>query len=360
MKILHLEDNASDSILIERTLQRNGLDADVLCARSGDEFRKALDGGGFDVVLVDNGVPGFSGKAALQYSKVNNAAIPVIFCSGAAREDDVATRLKEGASDYVLKDHLWQLVAALRRVEAGRANDAVDRLTRQLDTVNQELATFSYAVAHDLRAPLRGISSQLEMLAQSLPGGRESTDADARIDGARAHVQQMSALIDGLLRLSRISQLELRVERFDLSELASEVGRRLHAQEPERQVDLRVQCDLEAEGDSALLGVVVENLICNAWKFSSLQPQATIEFGATVEKNGRRVYFVRDSGAGFDPHYADKLFQPFHRLHRQDEFPGTGVGLATVHRIIKRHAGDIWAESALGEGATFFFTLGAV
>ena len=357
MKILHLEDNASDSILIERTLQRNGIEADVLCARSGDEFRKALDGGGFDVVLVDNGVPGFSGKAALQYSRVNNDHIPVIFCSGAARDEDVATRLREGASDYVLKDHLWQLVAALRRVEASRSHDpTVDRLTRQLELANQELEAFSYAVAHDLRTPLRGISSQLEMLADSL--GTQSLQSLPRIDAARQHVRHMSSLIDALLRLSRIGKLDLRVEHFDLSALATEVVNRLQAEEPHRQVDVRIEDGLEVDGDRALLGVAIENLLCNAWKYTSLKPRATIQFGSIAE-GGRRVYFVRDDGVGFDPHYADKLFQPFQRLHRQDEFPGTGTGLATVQRIVKRHDGDVWAESTLGQGATFFFTLGA-
>ena len=360
MKILHLEDNVSDSILIERTLQRHGIEVELLCARSGDEFRRALDSGAFDVVLVDNGVPGFSGKAALQYAKGSNDRIPVIFCSGAARDEEVATRLREGASDYVLKDHLWQLVAALRRVETVHVHDpAVARLTRELESANQELEAFSYAVSHDLRAPLRGMSSQLEMLADSMLAG-ETAEPLARIDAARTHVRQMAALIDDLMRLSRISRVDMRVERFDLSMLASEIAGRLRAQEPERQVALRIECDLEADGDRALLGIVLENLLGNAWKFTSLQPQAAIEFGAIAGVGahaGRRTYFVRDNGAGFDSHYADKLFQPFQRLHRLDEFPGAGVGLATVQRIVKRHEGEIWAESTLGEGATFFFTL---
>jgi signal transduction histidine kinase len=374
MKILHLEDNASDSILIERTLQRNGVEADVLCARSGEEFRTALDSGAFDVVLVDNGVPGFSGKAALQYSKINKAEIPVIICSGAARDEDVATRLKEGASDYVLKDHLWQLVAALRRVEDKRPAAAItapariesggvehlvkdnQALSRELETVKQELDAYSYAVSHDLRAPLRGISSQLEMLADSLPK-EDNGKSLARIDAARTHLRQMTSLIDDLLRLSRIARLELRSEPFDLSALASDAIDRLRAQEPQRAVAVDIEPGIQVTGDRALLAVVLENLFANAWKFSSPQDHVRIEFGTALAADGQRWYFVRDRGVGFDPRYADKLFQPFQRLHRQDEFPGTGVGLATVDRIVRRHGGEVRAESAPGQGATFFFTL---
>jgi signal transduction histidine kinase/CheY-like chemotaxis protein len=526
MKILHLEDNSSDSILIERTLQRHGIAAELQCARSGDEFRQALASGEFDVVLVDNGVPGFSGKAALQYAKINNADVPVIFCSGAAREDDVAVRLREGATDYVLKDHLWQLVAALRRVESGAAqvpavahlrrhNEAMARLiaavqdlslardlesimhivriaareltgadgatfvlregdncfyaeesaisplwkgqrfplqecisgwvmlhgrsaviediyadprvpidayrptfvkslamvpirssspigaignywahqhactpeeltllealanttavamenvriygelesrvltrTHELAAANQELEAFSYAVSHDLRAPLRGISAQLDMLAETdgtVPA------ASQHLDAARGHVRQMSSLIDDLLRLSRISRLELRIERFDLSLMVQEAIARLRLQEPQRQVAVEIENGLQVAADRGLLGVVVENLLSNAWKFSAHTPQASIEFGSRQGADGQRVFFVRDNGVGFDPHYAGKLFQPFQRLHRQDEFPGTGVGLATVKRIIDRHHGALRAESTLGQGATFSFALG--
>jgi signal transduction histidine kinase len=200
----------------------------------------------------------------------------------------------------------------------------------------------------------------MEMLAETLPP--DASRSLGRIDAARSHIRQMTSLIDDLLRLSRISQLELRVERFDLSALATEVVNRLRVAqkpEPQRQVDVRVEPGIEVRGDRALLGVALENLLSNAWKYSSHNPAARIEFGTATRDVGQRTYFVRDNGVGFDPQYADKLFQPFHRLHRQDEFPGTGVGLATVDRIVRRHGGEIWAESALGEGATFHFTLGS-
>jgi signal transduction histidine kinase len=305
--------------------------------------------------------------------------------------------LKEGASDYVLKDHLWQLVAALRRVESApraqspaqapsqecpRQSDpdhaSVERLqqhnetmshalselesrvrtrTQQLEIANQELEAFSYAVSHDLRAPLRGMSSQLEMLADSLPP-EAGESPHGRIEAARTHIRQMTSLIDDLLRLSRISQLDLRVEPFDLSAVATEVVNRLRAQEPERQVEVIVEPGLQVRGDRALLGVALENLLSNAWKYSSRNERSKIAFGSTLQPDGQRAYCVRDDGVGFDQHYADKLFQPFHRMHRQDEFPGTGVGLATVDRIVRRHGGEIRAESAVGQGATFYFTLG--
>jgi light-regulated signal transduction histidine kinase (bacteriophytochrome) len=166
----------------------------------------------------------------------------------------------------------------------------------------------------------------------------------------------LAALIDAMLTLSRLTRREMRVERVNLGAVARSVADSLRAAEPQRQASILLPAELEARGDRELLRVVLENLLGNAWKFTSEQPQAQIEFGVT-QVDGERAYFVRDDGAGFDMAYADKLFIPFQRLHRQEQFPGTGIGLATVERIVHRHGGRVWAEGAVNKGATFFFTL---
>lgn len=166
----------------------------------------------------------------------------------------------------------------------------------------------------------------------------------------------MSALIEGLLKLSRISQSDIKDEQIDLSALCHELATELRDQDPQRDVNVDIQAGVTAKGDRHLLHDALANLISNAWKFTAHTPQARVRFGSK-QKNGVAVYFVQDNGAGFDQAYADKLFSPFQRLHQQKEFPGTGIGLSTVERIIARHSGAIWASSHPGEGATFYFTL---
>lgn len=171
-----------------------------------------------------------------------------------------------------------------------------------------------------------------------------------------AGAEKMGLLIDDLLRLSRIARQTMRIEPVDLSALAREVADELQAAEPKRQVVWIIAAQVSAAGDPGLLRVALQNLIGNAWKYSSKRDPARIEFGI-AEKDGRQVYFVRDDGAGFDMMYAKKLFGPFQRLHSAEEFPGTGIGLATVARILHRHSGKVWAEGRVGEGATFYFSL---
>jgi len=166
----------------------------------------------------------------------------------------------------------------------------------------------------------------------------------------------MAALIDAILRLSRLSRAEMKREQLDLSAMAEEIGSDLRAAEPDRNVAFSVHAEFDLLADRTLLRAVLENLLGNAWIFTRHHQSAQIEFGM-VDRDGKNVYFVRDDGAGFDMKYADKLFTPFQRLHTDAEFPGTGIGLATVQRIIRRHGGDIWVESAVKNGTTFFFTL---
>lgn len=218
---------------------------------------------------------------------------------------------------------------------------------------NHELEAFSYSVSHDLRSPLNTVAGFSSLLARQLEGNTNPKIGHyiARI---QAGVGQMGQLIEGLLALSQVSRTELRLETVSLSELATDLLERYRANEPARKVHVRIEEDLVVRGDGRLLRAVMDNLLGNAWKFSSRQAEAAITVGQIGNGN---TFYVRDNGAGFDMSYADKLFGTFQRLHAVSEFPGTGVGLATVSRIIERHGGKIWADAAPGKGATFFFTL---
>lgn len=228
--------------------------------------------------------------------------------------------------------------------------------TAQLEATNKELESFSYSVSHDLRAPLRGISgfSRVLLLRYADRLDPEGKDFLQRVDAAS---RRMGELIEDLLNLSRITRSEMHQKPVDLSSLAKTIAEELQHSEPERKVTFLIQDDLKTSGDPRLLRIALENLLGNAWKFTLNHPSATIEFGR-IEQEGKQVFFVRDNGAGFDMAYADKLFTPFQRLHSLNEFPGTGIGLATVQRIIHRHGGKVWAEGEVEKGATFYFTLG--
>lgn len=236
-----------------------------------------------------------------------------------------------------------------------RAEEAVARAKEATDAANRELEAFSYSVAHDLRAPLRGIDGFSQALLEEYA---DKLDDEGRryLRRVRESAQHMAQLIDGLLSLARITRGELRPEPVDLSALARATAERLRASQPDRNVEVLISKGLTTTGDTRLLGVVLENLLGNAWKFTRDCPLACIELGC--KKQGKQtVFFVRDSGAGFDMAFASKLFGVFQRLHTAEEFEGTGIGLATVQRIVGRHDGRIWAESKVGEGATFYFTL---
>jgi signal transduction histidine kinase len=230
----------------------------------------------------------------------------------------------------------------------------VDRTT-QLQAANKELETFAYSVSHDLRAPLRSIDGFSQVLAEDF-GEKLGPEGQSPLLRIRAATKRMGHLIDDLLTLSQVTRAEIRRERVNLSSLARRVAEEAQQREPQRPVTLIVAEDAVVEGDPRLLGLVLENLIGNAFKFTAKTSDPRIEFG--VDRNGGRpVYFVRDNGAGFDMAYANKLFGPFQRLHAATEFQGTGIGLATVQRILHRHGGRVWAEGAVDGGATFYFTL---
>lgn len=221
---------------------------------------------------------------------------------------------------------------------------------------NQELEAFSYSVSHDLRAPLSTINGFGNLLAKQLAGAGNDKMRHY-VSRIQQGVAQMGQLIEDLLSLAQVARTQVRNEPVDLSEMACGIVDAWRARQPEREVNVRIENDLQAYGDKPLLRVVMENLLGNAWKFTARQPQATISVGQQADAAGLPVFFVRDNGAGFDMAQAEKLFLPFERLHAASEFAGTGVGLATVSRVINRHGGKLWAEAAPGLGATFFFTL---
>jgi signal transduction histidine kinase len=231
----------------------------------------------------------------------------------------------------------------------------VEERTTELQAVNQELEAFNYSVSHDLRAPLRSIDGFSKILLEDC---EDQLDAQGRdyLRRVGAATQRMGIMIDDLLDLSKVTRAEMRREIVDLSALAKTISAELQQAEPDREVTFLIAEGLVANGDAKLLHLVLENLLGNAWKFTRKHPQATIEF-AVVQDDGQPTYVVRDNGAGFDMTYADKLFGPFQRLHRQEDFEGTGVGLATVQRIISRHGGEVWGEGEVDKGATFYFTL---
>jgi PAS domain S-box-containing protein len=240
--------------------------------------------------------------------------------------------------------------------EARNYRERLEEQARLLGNTNRELKAFAYSVSHDLKKPLRHIDGYCQIIEEEY-GEKVEGSAREYLSRVRTAINRMHVLIDDLLKLSQVSGIELQREPVDLTALASEIVETLRHEEPSRQVEVVIAEEMKAQADPAMLRVVLENLIGNAWKFTAKTPHARVEFG--VERGSQRgVFFVRDNGAGFDQNLAGELFRPFRRLHREGEFEGTGVGLATVQRIIHRHDGFIWATGKVGQGATFYFTLG--
>jgi PAS domain S-box-containing protein len=246
-------------------------------------------------------------------------------------------------------EKLTHVVLTVRDItEKKKADDEVLR-------INKELETFSYSVSHDLRAPLRGIDGFSQALLEDYSDVLDEVGTGYlhRIRSATTH---MGELIEGMLNLSRVTRKIVEVQTVDLSMIAKEIAVELQTAEPKRRAVFEIKKDMLAFADPTLIRVVMENLLENAWKYTSRTSEAHIEFG-TMEGVGRRVFFVRDNGVGFNMIYVDKLFVPFQRLHSSADFSGTGIGLATVDRIIRRHGGEVWATGDVDKGATFYFTL---
>jgi light-regulated signal transduction histidine kinase (bacteriophytochrome) len=266
-----------------------------------------------------------------------------------------ALNILEDFDDERKKAELVNVELRNEIAERARAEAALRLAKAAAEGANKDLEAFSYSVAHDLRAPLRSIDGFSQALLEDC-ADRLDADGKKYLAHVREAAQQMGQLIDDLLNLSRVTRAELRRGPVDLSDLGRSVLAKLREAQPDRQVDLVVQDGLVAQADPRLLDVVLTNLLGNAWKFTGKREAARIELAVEAGEHPS-VYFVRDNGAGFDGKYADKLFGVFQRLHTTHEFEGTGIGLATVQRIVRRHGGRVWAEAEVDRGATFYFTL---
>jgi signal transduction histidine kinase/ActR/RegA family two-component response regulator len=327
------------------------------CTAHG-EARVALDVVGEEAMRFDNPLlPRTRSEMALPLIGRGQRCIGALTVQSAEEaafsEEDIAT-LQVMADQLAIAIENARLYEQVRHHAAGLEERVAER-TAELAAVNKELEAFAYSVSHDLRAPLRSIDGFSQVLLEEYDDGLDA-DGQNYLRRVRAASQRMGELIDDLLRLSRVTRAEMIREKVDLSALAQEVAAQLQETQPERQVEFVIAEGLVANGDARLLRVVLENLLGNAWKFTGKQTCARIEFSCT-ETDGKPAYFVRDSGAGFDMAYADKLFGAFQRLHSTAEFEGAGIGLATIQRIIHRHGGQVWAKGAVGQGATFYFTL---
>lgn len=269
-------------------------------------------------------------------------------------EERVAQRTDELArSNVALQNEIK--VRKQAGEEIRRLNEELNQKVAELEYAMGELDAFTSSASHDLRAPLRHIESFSSFLQEDYEDrlGEEGKDFLHRI---RASAQRMARLVDDLLNLSRVSQNVMNRKRLNLSNLVQKIADDLIDSSPERKVEFIIEREVFAEGDEGLLAIALQNFLGNAWKFTSKQEEARIEFG-TMAGDGERIYYVKDDGAGFDMAYADKLFKPFQRLHGGADFAGTGIGLATIQRIIRRHGGRVWAEGEVERGATFYFTL---
>jgi PAS domain S-box-containing protein len=289
---------------------------------------------------------------------------------GILRYNDVPVKTKSGKQIYAdtyLVDKAKFAQCNIRDITERRSKEKEIRLlnedlekrilqrTAQLNEANKELASFAYSVSHDLRAPLRGIDGWSLALLEEY-GDTLDDQGRKYLQRVRTETQQMGMLIEDLLNLSRITRIEPQLMPIDLTAMASSIANRLQEENPQRNIEFIIQPALRANGDNHLINIVLTNLFDNAVKFTGKQFLPRIEFGKT-EVDGGKAFFVRDNGAGFDMAHAPKLFGAFQRLHKSSEFPGTGIGLATVQRIIHRHGGRIWANAQIDQGATFYFTL---
>jgi two-component system NtrC family sensor kinase len=384
MRILAVDDSATFREELAAALRAEGYDS--ILATSGEEALELLAAQPADCILLDIQMPGMSGEETCR--RIKNSPtwrhIPLIMLSGMSESEAMISLINAGADDFITKSADFDVLKArvraqlrrklfedenrrireqfLRReIEAAEARaarelaDARAVLLADMEVKNKELEAFSYSVSHDLRAPLRTIHGFSQALEDDF-GNLLPDEAKKHLQRVRNAALRMAELIEDLLKLSRISRQDLRLQKVDLSEIAESVAADLQSNTPGRAVDFVIAKGLHVYGDASLLRATLENLIGNAWKYTSKQDRARIEVGQAVV-DGVPAFFVRDDGCGFDMNHAGKLFGAFQRLHTVQEFPGTGIGLATVHRIIARHGGRVWCEAKVGKGATFYFTL---
>ena len=371
LTVLLVEDNPGDARLIQESLADSNGDAfDLETADRLATALRRLSAGGIDAVLLDLALPDSKGQNTFDKAKAQAPTVPIIVLTGLGDEALALKMVREGAQDYVAKIDLNGsiLSRAIRyAVERERTEQRIRRFneeleervrtrTAELEAANKELEAFSSSVSHDLRGPLHVIDGFATMLEES-HAPVLSAEGKKYLHRVHTGVQQMTAIIEDLLNLSRLGRKQLKIQPANLDEIVGLVLADLKAEIRGRKIEWKVGNLPVVECDRGLVKQVLINLLGNSVKYTRPRDVAVIEIGQTTIDE-EQVIFVRDNGAGFDMKYADKLFDAFHRLHRQEEFEGTGVGLATVRRIVQRHGGRIWAEAELDKGATFYFTLG--
>ena len=406
INILVVDDHPENLLALGAILETPSYN--LVKAHSGEEALKCVLYQDFALILMDVQMPGIDGfeAAAIIRDRKRSRHTPIIFLTAIDKSQNrVATGYELGAVDYlfkpvvpeILQSKVTVFVDLFRKTEESKkqaaqlgfvnqqlaeeiiqrrqAQEQVNKLNQdleqraiELEVTNQELRAFNYAVSHDLSAYLNRIAGFSEALLEDYT---EKLDAKGKryLQAVYTASQRMRGLMNALLRLSKMTHCELQYETVDLSALAQEIVAELKQANPQRQVEVAITPEILAQGDRELLKIALENLLSNAWKYTSKKTDARIKFGlwnSAAETStsplcsaNAVVYFVRDNGAGFDMSCADKLFNPFYRLHSATEFEGTGIGLATVQRIIHSHGGQIWAEGKVEQGATFYFTLEA-
>jgi len=383
-RILAVDDSITHLHELAAALREEGYD--VALAQSGEEALELLAVQPIDCILLDLVMPGLGGRETCEQIKSAPALrdIPLVMLTAVEDRAAMLEALDAGADDYIQKSGEWQVLKArlqaqLRRKQFEDENRRIrDELLRttleitearaqrelaearaalvgELERKNDELEAFTYSVSHDLRAPLRSIDGFSQALLEDY-ADRLDEKGQGYLRRVRGAAQRMGDLIDDLLQLSRINRMNLDRERTDLSGLARLVVADLRDQEPANPIEVDIPDGLTIEADGQLMRIVLENLFGNAFKFTRQSAAPRVELGLDRTRSGP-AYFIRDNGVGFDMAYADKLFGVFQRLHTQEAFPGTGIGLATVQRIIQRHGGQVWAESRPDAGATFYFTV---
>jgi signal transduction histidine kinase len=371
LRIGLVEDNPGDARLIQEMLREPPITQFRLTLSTRvDQLLESLDRDPIEVLLLDLGLPDSQGMDT--FHRINDRApgLPIVIFSGADDEQLASEAVSCGAQDYLVKGRInsFLLKRAIRyAMERKRTEEEIRTLNRDLEqrvaertaqlvASNKELEAFSYSVSHDLRAPLRHIEGYVGMLRRATEGILPE-NAARYLDTISSSSVEMGQLIDDLLAFSRMSAEEMHEAPVALDTVIEEVLRGLHLATRDRRIEWKIESLPRVIGDFAMLRQVFANLIENAIKYTKGREVAEIEIGIAGVEDERRIFFIRDNGAGFDMRYAHKLFGVFHRLHNAEEFEGTGIGLATTRRIIERHGGRTWAEGVVDQGATFYFTL---
>ena len=374
-KLLIVDDEAAQMRAMCDTLDHEGYS--VTGSTSAQQALQLMREERFDLVITDLTMPGMDGIAFLEAAREMDEQLIGIVMTGHGSIDTAVAAMKAGAFDYILKPFTLRLIrpvldralnvrklvsenTQLRQAEevVRRVNERLEAMveerTQQLTDANRELEAFAHSISHDLRAPLRAINNFTHLLAEDTKD-QLAPRAKDYLERVLSAAGRMEELIEDLMRLSRVNGADLRRIDIDVSKMVVSIVAELQAQEPERHVDTVIRDGLHATADPQLLRIALENLLGNAWKFTKNAADPRIEFNA--DDAGSGVFYVRDNGAGFNSQYAKDLFVPFRRLHNASEFPGSGIGLSIVDRIIRRHGGCVEAEGTPGRGATFYFSI---